>query len=335
MFIKYNYLALIAAFFLAVTTAWANAPQPSTPAPAGFDVWRQQFAARAMQTGLPAPFVQDFVASLQFKPQSIRLDQKQPETTLTLPQYKARTLDQARVQKGRAMLQQHQTELAKAAQNYGVAPEIMVALWGKETNYGGYTGNFDIPSVLATLAYDGRRGEFFTQELYKAMKILWAGHVPRAAMIGSWAGAMGQCQFMPSSFEQWAADGDGDGHKNIWQSLPDVFASTANYLVKNGWQSGAPVVLPIAFPQGALKVKAGIEKPSQTVAAWQAAGVQITDNMGFAEQATQNQAARLYIPDGQNSLAYLVFKNFDVLKHWNRSNFFATTVALWARDIKK
>lgn len=301
----------------------------------GFDVWKQQYAQRALQTGLPADFVQNFVASLVFKPQSIQLDQKQPETTLTLPQYKARTLDQARIQKGRAMLQQHSAELAKASQNYGVAPEIIVALWGKETNYGGYTGNFDIPSVLATLAYEGRRGEFFSQELYKAMKILWAGHVPREAMIGSWAGAMGQCQFMPSSFENWAADGDGDGHKNIWQSLPDVFASTANYLTKNGWQTGAPVVLPIKFPQGALKTKAGIEKPPQTVATWQSQGVQVIDNMNFNANSLPNLPARLYIPDGQTQLAYLVFKNFDVLKHWNRSNFFATTVALWAKDIAR
>jgi len=202
----------------------------------GFATWLQELRTEAMAFGIRAQTLDVALTGLQPLPRVIELDRKQPEETLTYAQYLERVLPAARVQKGRRLLYQHRALLQEIGGKYGVSPGVIVALWGMETDFGHITGNFPVLAALATLAYDGRRSALFRGELLSALKIVDAGHVRPEAMIGSWAGAMGQNQFLPSSFLQYAVDYNGDGRRDIWTTLADVFASTAHYLARSGWQ---------------------------------------------------------------------------------------------------
>jgi membrane-bound lytic murein transglycosylase B len=168
-------------------------------------------------------------------PRIIELDRSQPEFKLTLKQYLDRIVSDKTVWDGRRLYREHRDLLKKIGDQYGVEPQYIVALWGIETRYGRITGGYPVIAALATLAYDGRRSAFFRAELIRALKILEEGHIALEDMDGSWAGAMGQVQFMPSSFVTYAVDYDGDGRTDIWDNVPDALASAANYLSKSGW----------------------------------------------------------------------------------------------------
>ena len=250
----------------------------------------------------------------------------QPESKFTFAKYSASMVSPNRVATGRTQLAENRQTLNRISAKYGVPAGVIVALWGVESFYGKWPGKHHIVRSLATLAYDSHRQAFFRKELMAAMQILQEGHIAPEHMTGSWAGAMGQCQFMPSSFMAYAADGDGDGHKNIWEVDADVFASTANYLKKQGWKPGQAwgqrVVLGKFLPADLRFSERGLSHP-MPLEKWQKEGV-IAAHGGFKVPASTK--ARLFIPDGPSGKAYLVYPNFDVILDWNRSSYFAWSV---------
>ncbi len=258
-------------------------------------------------------------------PRIIELDRNQPEGRKTFSEYRKNLLSEKRIRQAREFMESEKTRLARVEKTYGVPASVIVSLWGIETNFGAFTGGFFVPHALATLAMDGRRADFFRKELIKALVILEQGHVSVENMKGSWAGAMGQVQFMPSSFEAFSVDGDGDGRRDIWGNRTDVFASAANYLARSGWKRGEPwgfaVNLPKTLDAAPL---AGMDKtlPTRT---WQAMGV--VRQSGDTFQALPEEAS-LVMPDGQDGPAFLVFDNYRVFLKWNRSIYFATVVGI-------
>ncbi len=200
-----------------------------------FDVWLASFKERAVANGIARNTVNKSIKITEPIERIITLDRKQPEKKLTMEEYMNNVISEARIIKGRELYEKHSELLNKISAQYGVEPEFIVALWGLETGYGKNTGGFNVVSALATLAYEGRRREFFESELISALLIIDQGHISASEMRGSWAGAMGQCQFMPSSFLAYAVDYDNDGKTDIWSNKKDVFASIANYLRTVGW----------------------------------------------------------------------------------------------------
>lgn len=298
-----------------------------------FIVWMDQFKREANQLGLTEPVIADALTKAQFLPRVIELDRKQPEGSMTFEQYLQRQLVDSRINKGRELYVQHRTLLERVSKEYGVPAKYIVALWGIETNYGANTGGFDVISSLATLAYEGRRADYFKRELLQALRILQQGHVSLANMKGSWAGAMGQCQFMPTSFWNYAVDGNGDGKKDIWRTLADVFASTANYLKTEGWNGsigwGREVIVP-------ADMRGLSGETAMPYTAWMDLGLKPAEGTASSPVTTASDAALSLIqPDGPGGRAYLVTENFKVIKHWNRSTYFATTVGLLADRISQ
>src|SRR5215510_11895792 len=273
-----------------------------------FATWLQELRAEALALGIRVQTLDAALTGLQPLARVLELDRKQPEETLTYAQYLERTLPASRVQKGRRLLNENRALLQEIGAKYGVPPGVIVALWGMETDFGRMTGNFSVLAALATLAYDGRRSALFRRELLDALKIVDAGYVRPEAMTGSWAGAMGQNQFMPSSFLQYAVDYNGDGRRDIWTTLADVFASTANYLARSGWQEHAPwgyrVVLPASF-----EPPANSDQMSKPRAAWQALGVRRADGAALPDGPGP---ALLVLPSGTTGPVFLVYQNYQV-----------------------
>lgn len=311
-------ILLILTFIFAAFPAYAD----------DFGTWLQRLKAEAASQGVQ-PRTLAALDAVEYKERVIELDQAQPEGKLTFEEYLEKTVTPSRVAKGRAMLAQHRALLDKVAARYGVQPRFIVALWGKETDYGRFTGGFNVLDALATLAYEGRRAEYFKGELINALHVLDGGHVRPEDMKGSWAGAMGQCQFMPTSFFKYAVDGDGDGNIDIWNTLPDVFASAANYLRTEGWNHeltwGRAVRLNQPVPESAVGVKVQLTLPE-----WAQYGITNADGTPLPNLALN---ASLVQPDGPNGASYLVYDNYRVLMHWNRSTYFATAVGILADRI--
>lgn len=296
-----------------------------------FDSWLSGVRSEALQKGISQSVLRTALSDVKGPiSRIIELDRKQPEGTMTFSQYKRRVISQARIDQGRRMYRQHRAELERAAQKYGVPANYIVALWGIETSYGNNTGGFGVIPALATLAYDGRRSEFFRSELMNALKILDEGHIDPANMKGSWAGAMGQNQFMPSSFNAYAVDGNNDGRRDIWTSLPDVFASSANYLSRHGWKEderwGREVKLPSGFmsSQASLDIKKSLED-------WKEVGITLPS--GAPIPTAPGMKASVVIPDGIEGPAFLAYDNYRVIMRWNKSTYFATSVGLLADAI--
>jgi membrane-bound lytic murein transglycosylase B len=288
-----------------------------------FDQWLQGVRTEAEQHGIGSGTLDRVLADLEPIDEVIEKDRKQPESRLTFREYNQRVLSEERVRQGRQLLREHRELLDRIAADYAVQPRFIVALWGIESSYGTITGGYPVVGALATLAYEGRRAELFRGELLHALRILDAGDIEVERMTGSWAGAMGQSQFMPSSFQRLAVDYDGDGRRDIWTSLPDVFASIANYLAKAGWDGrhtwGRAVALREA---GKVRKVEGLDvvKP---LPEWQSLGVRRINGRDLP--AVRLDASLLLTDDGAGP-AYLVYDNFRVLMTWNRSTYFALTV---------
>lgn len=296
-----------------------------------FQSWIAGVKSEAVSKGISADIVNSAMASAKAPiPRIIELDRKQPEGKMTFAKYKKRVINQARIDQGRRLYKKHAFELQKAAAKYGVPAQYIVALWGLETSYGNNTGGFGVVPALATLAHDGRRSAFFRKELMKALKILDEGHIDLANFKGSWAGAMGQNQFMPSSFHAYAVDGNGDGRRDIWTSLPDVFHSTAKYLGTSGWKEderwGRRVSLPAGFPANLASLK--IKKPIQH---WSGMGVTLPG--GGSLPVGSDLQASIVAPDGVGGDAFMVYDNYRVIMKWNKSTYFASTVGILADAI--
>jgi len=287
-----------------------------------FEAWVGELRPEALAKGVSGATFDRAFATVAPLPRILELDRKQPEFTQTFWGYLDRRATAERIATGREMLKKHDTLLRQVARQYGVQPRFIVAFWGLETNFGGYVGNIPVIAALATLAYDERRSAFFRAQLLDALKIIDEGHITADRMVGSWAGAMGQVQFMPETFRRYAVDHSGDGRKDIWTNLPDAFASAANFLSALGWDStktwGREARLPAGFDYELASLSE--VKP---LAAWQRLGVRRADGGNLP---TVDVTASLILPGGYQGPAFLVYQNFRVIMRWNASINYALSV---------
>ncbi len=294
---------------------------PAYSSAANFAEWLTELRAEAISRGISEATLNAAFEGVQPIPRVIELDRNQPEFKKTFNQYLKMTVSEWRIKKGRKMLQQHRELLEDVSRQYGVQPRFLAAIWGMETNYGKHTGGFSVIASLATLAHDTRRSSFFRKELLHALTIIDEGHISAKDMNGSWAGAMGQLQFMPSTFTGYAVDADKDGRKDIWNTLPDIFASAASYLAKN-WQPnriwGREVQLPPDFDYSIAGLKTKMD-----LSEWQSLGVRRINGDALPEVVID---ASLIMPSGDSGPAFLVYENFRAIYRWNRSYLYSLAV---------
>jgi membrane-bound lytic murein transglycosylase B len=278
----------------------------------------------AITEGIRAGTVDDALRSAEYLPHVIELDQKQPEHTMTLGGFLQKIVTPQKTADGRAALSENWPLLSRVHQRFNVQPRFIVALWAVESDFGKVMGNYSVISSLATLAYEGRRSSYFRPELIAALRIIDQGNIRPEAMLGSWAGAMGQCQFMPSTFLHYAVDLDGDGRRDIWSDRADVLGSIANYIAQLGWHGdqswGRAVVVPANFDARF----AGLDIRRST-ADWSRMGVQATDTTPLP-----GIEASLVIQDGGSGPTLLVYDNFRTIMKWNKSTYFAAAVGMLA-----
>jgi membrane-bound lytic murein transglycosylase B len=278
----------------------------------------------ALAQGLRAGAVDSALHRAQYLPHVIELDRQQPEHTMTLAGFLQKVITPEKIADGRAQLSENWPLLTEVYQRFHVQPRFVVALWAVESNFGKVMGNYSVISSLATLAYDGRRSTYFRLELIAALRIVDEGNINPEAMLGSWAGAMGQCQFMPTTFLSFAVDFDRDGRRDIWSDRADVLGSIANYIAQLGWRGdqgwGRSVSVPANFDQKLV----GLEVRRST-ADWGRMGVHATDSAALP--ATE---ASLVMPDGSDGPALLVYDNFRAIMKWNKSTYFAASVGMLA-----
>ena len=323
---KLIYLIIITWLFIPYISAHAQSSQPVATEEA-FQEWLTQFKQQARQEGISEKTLNAAFKDVHLSAKVLDSDRKQPEFTRTFYQYFNSAVSKNRVKVGQQKHQQHQALLDAVYQKYGVPSHILTAFWGMETNYGRYTGNLPIIQSLATLAYDPRRTTFFSKQLISALKIIDQGHVQPDQMKGSWAGAMGQVQFMPSNYLQYAVDGDNDGKINLWDSLPDAFHSAGNFLQQLGWKKsqswGQEVALPNQFNYALAN-----GKTQRSLKEWQRLGVTQPNGQPLLAQKTHRseQLAKLLLPSDYRGPAFLVYDNFQVIKRWNNSNNYALAV---------
>lgn len=289
-----------------------------------FDSWLVGLKQEAIGRGIRAETVNSALAGLEPLPEVIERDRSQREFTLTFTRYMRGAVTEGRVEKARRLLEENRKLLEKVAAQYGVQPRFLVAFWALESNFGEHTGGYSVVAALATLAHEGRRHDFFRAQLLDALQILDEGHIRVAEMTGSWAGAMGQLQFIPSTFVNFAVDYDGDGQRDIWNSLPDIFASAANYLSQEGWQGdrtwGRQVTLPPNFDYSLADLSD--RKPLKD---W-ASSYGLRDANGGPLPQVDGFDASLVLPAGQKGPAFLVYQNFRTVMVWNRSILYALSV---------
>lgn len=292
---------------------------------AGFADWVAGFRRRARARGVSANTLHTAFDDAAFVPHIIELDNRQPEFNRAIWDYLDSAVSDLRVQHGREKLA-HYDDLARRMQDkYGVSRTIITAIWGIESNYGANFGDYETIDALATLGYDGRRESFAENQLYAALKILAEGDISRGNMRGSWAGAMGHTQFLPTSFLAYAVDGDGDGKRDIWGSIADVMASTAHYLAKNGWDRGQPWGREVVLPSNFDYTQADGDSHRST-AAWRAVGVHAVDSRGLPDFAS----AGIIAPAGAKGPAFIVGPNFRTILRYNNATSYALAVGLLA-----
>lgn len=295
---------------------------------AGFVAWRTTLLDQALKAGISAPTVRNVLAGAQWQPKVVELDRAQPEFTRTPWAYLDSAVSTQRVAQGQAKLAEHATALQSASARFGVPASVITAIWGMESNYGSNFGSFRTVDALATLAYEGRRRNWAQAELLAALRIIDQGDIAPDRMIGSWAGAMGHTQFLPSVFLAHAVDADGDGHRDIWGSVPDVAASTAAFLSGEGWRRGEVWGLEVRLPTGFdyARTELTVRQSSQQ---WAAEGVQ---PLGQAMPALDNTS--ILTPAGARGPAFLVGQNFRTLLRYNNAVTYALGVAQLAQQIE-
>lgn len=282
----------------------------------GFQSWIKGFRKRAAAQGISAATLDRAFRGVTYDAEVIRRDRNQSEFTKTIWEYLDSAASDTRIRNGKTALREQNARLKRIEAEYGVEKEVVVAVWGLESAYGSYRGDMDVVRSLATLAYDGRRGKFFERQLLAALKIIQAGDVDPRKMTGSWAGAMGHTQFIPTSYLAYAVDFTGDGKRDIWSDNPtDALASTAAYLKKFGWKKGQPWGVEVRLPKGfnyALASRKIKKSPGQ----WAQLGV--TDTSGRA--VPNHGAASILLPAGGNGAAFMIFNNFAVLERYNTAD---------------
>lgn len=308
------------------------AAHAQTHNPQSFDLWLEALREDARSEDISDATLDAALDGIEPIDRVIELDRKQPESVLTLAQYLEKIISTSRIENGQENFAAYQAMLEEISEKYGVQPQYIVALWGIETNYGSNTGNFNVVHALATLAYDGRRSDYFRGELLKSLKIIDDGHIEVFDMVGSWAGAMGQCQFMPSSFFNFAEDYNDDGKRDIWNTQEDVFASIANYLSSSGWKGDEGVAVPVMLPEDFDMALADI-KDEKSIEAWQRMGVRTATGDDLPE--LPDTGSVILVGQGPDARPYLIYNNYKVLLKWNRSRYFATAVGILADHLKQ
>lgn len=278
----------------------------------GFATWVANFRNRALAKGITGRTFDAAFADARYLPETVEKDRNQSEFIKPMSDYMATAVSDARVTNGREMLRTHADLLARLEATYGVDPHVIIAFWGMESNYGARRGDVPLISTLATLAFDGRRGRFFEAQLISALKILQSGDINPDEMTGSWAGAMGHTQFIPTSFEAYAVDFTGDGRRDIWSDDPtDALASTAAYLKRFGWQNGHPWGVEVRLPAG-FDFEQSNRSVKKSVAAWGLRGID-------GSPVVDHGPAALITPTGAAGSAFLVFRNFEVISRYNNA----------------
>jgi len=294
----------------------------------GFTRWVTGVRASARAAGISEATLHDAFDEAHYLPRVVELDRAQPEFTRTVWDYLDSAVSSKRVTQGQNKLAQFRAEADAAAARYGVPPSIVVAIWGIESNYGSNYGDIPTIDALATLGFEGRREEWARGQLLAALKILQNGDIARPNMIGSWAGAMGQTQFLPSVFLAYAVDADNDGRRDIWGSMADVMASTANFLAGSGWQAGQPWGIEVRLPPGFDVGRADAEQ-RQSSAQWASEGVRTVDGAPLPEFAD----GAILLPAGVRGPAFLVGPNFRAILRYNNSTSYALAVGLLAQRL--
>lgn len=310
---------------------------------AGFQAYLQSLRSDAEARGISKATLDAVLPALTLNPRVIQLDRAQPGSDPNAPipdfePYRARHVDAERISRGRDVYQAQRARLARIERETGVPEAVMVAIWGHETNYGRITGNFDVPRALATLAYEGRRRELFATEFLATLEMIDRG-VPRDQLKGSWAGAMGNPQFLPTVYLRLARDGDGDGKADIWNSDADTLASIANYFANAGWRPGQPwgfaVSVPATLDRAAIRNRSTAPRCARvferhsgwrTMAEWRAMGL-VPQSRAWPDDQV---LATLLEPDGPGKTGYLLTSNYRVILDYNCSNFYALSVGLLA-----
>jgi len=297
---------------------------PACAATEDFGQWLAALKRDAASQGVPSGTLESALRSVEPIPRVLELDQKQPESTITLTRYLTNVVTPERIEKGRKLKAENKALLHAVSNRYGVPPKTIMALWAIESGFGSSMGTFKVVDALATLAYDGRRPDLFRAELISALKILGRGQFASEDLKGSWAGAMGQVQFMPSTYLHYAVNYDHAGQPDIWRTQGDVFASAANYLSTLGWKRdeswGREVILPANFDLDAIGLTT-----KHTVTEWGKMGVK---RIGGAKLGPSTIAGSIIQPDGAGGRAFLVYDNFRTNMKWNHSTYFALAVNL-------
>ena len=309
---------LLLILFTCCSTAWADESE-------NFKIWRGALMEEALARGISQATVDKTLKDIEFIPRVIELDRYQPEFVLSLKDYLNIVASEIRVQEGREKWQEYYSLLDRVGLQYGVPPRFLVALWGVETRYGQLNGRYPVVSSLVTLAYNGRRSAFFRRELFEVLRLIDQGHLSSEELNGSWAGALGFFQFMPSSIRRFGVDFDGDGRIDLAKTYADAFASAANYLVKCGWKKDETWGQEVRLPEPFNRKWVGMGK-QKTLRQWQTLGVR--DMKGSALPDNLKLKASLIQPQGTNGAAYLVYSNYRTLLKWNRSHLFGLAVGI-------
>jgi membrane-bound lytic murein transglycosylase B len=317
---------LLKTTILAATTAFLAGP---AFAQSDFQSCLQTIKADALRQGVPAAIADRALQGLTPDQKIVDLDSKQPEFSLTYAKYVGSTVSNDRIVKGQQRMAQHRALLDQLQAEYGVPPQYIMAFWGIETNYGGFMGDFQVVRSVATLGCMTKRRDFFSNETVQALRILSMNQMTREQLRGSWAGAMGNMQFMPSTFMKWGVDRTGDGRIDLWNSLPDAFASAANFLRGIGWKPPLPAAEEVFLPQGFPLDQADttVEKP---VRAWAQMGVK---RAGNAALPGSDEPSSIILPAGHRGPAFILYPNFKAVMNWNRSTLYALSVAILAQHI--
>lgn len=338
----------IRALGMAIGATLLASPVAMAQDEAGFQLYLKELGAQAQREGVSPRVIDAVLPTLTYNPRVVELDRRQPESSSNtriapFEPYRLRHVDAARINQGRAAYQRMRSRVEQIERDTGVPEAIMVAIWGHETAYGKVMGNFDLPRALASLAYEGRRRALFSGEFIATLKIIERG-IPREKMVGSWAGAFGGSQFLPSVYLRLAKDGDGDGVADLWSSDADTLASIANYFVQSGWRKGEPWGFAVRVPEGfnRSEIKARTISPRcprvherhsqwKTMAEWRALGIAPISRAWPGDQVQ----ATLIEPDGPGKTGYLLTGNYRVILDYNCSNFYALSVGLLADEVER
>jgi membrane-bound lytic murein transglycosylase B len=321
-----RFLATFSALIMAVApieTVWAEEP--------GFDEWLKGFRAEAAAAGVRPDIIDQAFDGVTMNQRVFELNDNQPEFARSVWDYLDSAISAKRVADGRARVAENKALLDRIEAEFGVDQEIIAAIWGLESSYGAVMGDHDVFGALATLGWKGRRTAYGREQLIGALKILQNGYADRSQLRGSWAGAMGQTQFIPTTYLVYAVDHGGDGKRNIWTDLDDVFASTANYLRASGYQSGAPWGFEVTLPDGFDYALADVDV-TKAVIEWAGAGVAGV-NANLAADFDPNMRGRVFLPAGSKGPAFLIFENFEAILKYNRSTSYALAVGLLGEHI--